>query len=128
MNFPLGPFRNAGDFRLWIVASLLWMALTTVCGFYLDPPWPSPSAPSSSAMSFLSPISSHNSDPAYDNCFGNDAEQDACANAHRVTAQESVREAIRSRLGIIVVPPFAVLGAIWLAISAVEWVRRGYAG
>ena len=37
MNFPLGPYRNLGDLRLWAVASIVWAVAAGAYAFYLHP-------------------------------------------------------------------------------------------
>jgi hypothetical protein len=123
MYFPFGPFRNSGDFRLWIVASTLWVAVASALAFYVEPSQPTnPPAPGVLGLSGYG--------RADEICLGRSAnlfDRQQCADDERRAAARADGRQVPLRVGIIVLPPFVVVGMIWLVASAADWVRRGYA-
>jgi hypothetical protein len=119
MHFPFGPFRNAGDFRLWIVASVVWMATASAYAFYFNPPEFHTNQPASVI------IAGHAFDVAALDCLGWVDQQKCVEDKERAADREDARQ-VPLRLAIIALPPFAIVGALWLIAGTVAWVRRGY--
>jgi hypothetical protein len=122
MQFPFGPFRNAGDFRVWLVASFAWIILAGVYSFAINPPLSEQLVPFGDAVSRCRDTEVAAGVPsglAYDKCldkqyFGPDPDID--------------KFAIFLRISIMFVPPIAIALVIWLLVETLRWIRRGYAG
>lgn len=131
MHFPFGPLRNAGDFRVWIVASCVWVLLATLFVFYIFPP--ASQEPPTEHMGALSWEDAQRADRIHGEAsamclYVKMTEYKSCLErAEKMVVEEDIVVGVLLRLAIILLPPFVAAGAIWLLVSTVAWVRRGYA-
>jgi hypothetical protein len=137
MKFPKGPLRNAGDLRLAVALSAAWILGAGIYAFLINPPPRVGSSlivavsicadkadtpPSPTAVTAELAMVHWQTDRGFQECFP-EARRIAFEIAHHRHIQEIV-----GRVALLLLPPLGALGALWLLVSTVGWVRRGYTG
>jgi len=120
MTFPFGPFRNAGDFRLWAVASVVWLILSGIYSFQVNPPTTDEEQVSSAQFDCMwrHVGASDTTKAALSACYGGAV---FAADENHYGSQVTARVFL-----IMILPPIALAVVIWIAIETVGWIKRGY--
>jgi hypothetical protein len=130
----LGPFRSAGDLRLWVALTVLWGLCAGIYFFYLHPPASVYIAdlPFQTVVGCTSRADSKR-DPQADAVqemqrLNDDHGFQLCVENARLGAEErDFANQVQFRVfGLMLLPPFALMGCLWGVVAIVRWVRQGY--
>jgi len=147
------PFRNSGDLRLLIVASVVWVVIASVYGFYLQPAnsqWMEASSEdrwrcvdraqyTAAEMQVMGdrliaePKAREAKSPPAPDYSGNPVLSqkvhafELCVADAEFDAQDAdYRSQVGLRLAGILLPPFAFAAGLWMLTATIAWIRQGY--
>jgi hypothetical protein len=112
--YPIGPFRNSGDLRVWIVLVSLWLIGAGIY-VYMNP---------AEVRANVADLSD------YQPCASTANEHDKSMCAYQIEDAAEQKDKDLRNLEMIaevgILPPVGLSAGLWALLALIGWVREGY--